>query len=663
MRLLRFFAMAALAGSATPALAQDGLALAAKFGTLESVQSVSLSPDGSRISFVSPTADGGSKLMVAELTAGGVPRAILAQRREGEYLHGCRWATNNRLVCRTSTIVNYGGYLIPFNRLFAVDGDGNNAVELTARPGNRAVDIVTQGGSVIDWDLPERPTRILITRQFIPQDTAGTNIRSDGEGLGIEELDVLNRSRTTIERPRPDAVDYISDGHGNVRIMGMQPSTRAGVLAQLTYSFRKPGSREWDPLSKMVMGDTGLVTGFSPEAVDGTANVAYGFDYNNGFKALFTMSLDGTYDKRLVLGRNDVDVDDLVQIGRNRRVVGASYATERRHIEYFDPALKKLATALGKALPGNPDIWIVDASENEVKLLLFAYSDVDPGTFYRYDKVARKLEPILPLRGELAGVAMGQMKPITFPAADGTLVPGYLTLPPGSTGKNLPAIVMPHGGPGARDEWGFDWLVQYFAVRGFAVLQPNFRGSSGYGSAWYRKNGFQSWRTSVGDVNDAGRWLVSQGIADRSKLGILGWSYGGYAALQSNVLDPDLFKAVVAIAPVTDLGKMRDDPEIFGGDRVLRRIFGQGPHITEGSPAQNAGSFKAPVLLFHGDKDMNVKIDQSRFMLDRLKAAGKQAELVSFPGLDHGLPNSAARTKVLAESDAFLRKSMGMPAN
>lgn len=663
MKLLRLIAAAALAGSATPALAQDGQVLAAKFGALESVQAVSLSPDGSRISFVAPTADGGSKLMVADLAAGAVPRAILVQRRDGQYLHGCRWATNNRLVCRTSTIVNFGGYLIPFNRLFAVDGDGNNAAELTAGAGPNAVNVVTRGGEVVDWDLPEKPTRILITRQFVEQATANSNIRQEGVGVGIEEIDVMSRSRNTTERPKTDAVNYISDGHGNVRIMEIQPRTLAGSLAQISYQFRKPGTRDWTPLSKVVMGDGGLLTGFVPEAVDSTANVAYGFDDNNGFQALYTMSLDGAYTKQLVLGRNDVDVDDVVQIGRNRRVVGASYATERRNIEYFDPALKKLAAALGKALPGGPSIWIVDASEDENKLLLFAYSDVDPGTFYRYDKVARKLEPILPVRGELAGIAMGVMKPVTFTAADGAQVPGYLTLPPGSTGKNLPAIVMPHGGPGARDEWGFDWLVQYFAVRGYAVLQPNFRGSAGYGSAWYKKNGFQSWRTSVGDVNDAGRWLVSQGIADKSKLGILGWSYGGYAALQGNVLDPDLFKAVVAIAPVTDLAKMRDDPEISGGDRIMKRIFGQGPHITEGSPAQNAGAFKAPVLLFHGDKDMNVDIEQSRFMVDRLKAAGKQVELVSFPGLDHGLPHSAARTKMLADSDAFLRRAMGMPAN
>ncbi|MEI9851159.1 MAG: alpha/beta fold hydrolase [Sphingomonas sp.] len=122
---------------------------------------------------------------------------------------------------------------------------------------------------------------------------------------------------------------------------------------------------------------------------------------------------------------------------------------------------------------------------------------------------------------------------------------------------------MPHGGPGARDEWGFDWLAQFFAARGYAVLQPNFRGSAGYGEDWFLENGFKSWRTAIGDVNDGGRWLVGQGIAAPAKLAIVGWSYGGYAALQSAVLDPELFKAIVAIAPVTDLGALKEESRWF----------------------------------------------------------------------------------------------------
>jgi len=248
----------------------------------------------------------------------------------------------------------------------------------------------------------------------------------------------------------------------------------------------------------------------------------------------------------------------------------------------------------------------------------------------------------------------------TMLAADGTMIPGYLTLPPGKPEKGLPAIVMPHGGPAARDEWGFDWLAQFFAARGYAVLQPNFRGSSGYGDSWFKKNGFQSWKTAIGDVNDGGKWLIQQGIARADQLAILGWSYGGYAALQSSVLDPDLFKAIVAIAPVTDLETLRTEARNYTNFPQVDAFIGKGEHVREGSPARNAGRIKAPVLLFHGDKDLNVGVGESRSMASKLKNAGKQVEFVEFKGLDHQLDDDTARTAMLSKADAFLRSSMGL---
>ena len=222
---------------------------------------------------------------------------------------------------------------------------------------------------------------------------------------------------------------------------------------------------------------------------------------------------------------------------------------------------------------------------------------------------------------------------------------------------------MPHGGPSARDEWGFDWLAQYFALRGYAAIQPNFRGSSGYGADWYQKNGFQSWKLAVGDVNDAARYLLSQKIAAPGKVAILGWSYGGYAALQSSVLDPDLFKAIVAIAPVTDLDRLRQESHNFVNYRKVDAFIGRGPHIKEGSPAQNAAVFKAPVMLFHGDRDLNVSIEESRLMQRRLNDAGRTVTLVEFSGLDHQLASAKARAQLLAQSDAFIRKALELPGN
>lgn len=664
MRLMTGLLATAALALANPAAAQDGASLAQKFGALESVQQISLSPSGDHVAYIAPVGEGASRLFVVSLLANDPPRPVFEVNGGGESLRRCRWASEDQIVCTVSVITKQAGEFFGFSRQLVISRDGKRMEKLTARTNGRALYGTFYGGSVIDWDLNNQPGKVLMDRWFVPQETIGTNIRKEEEGLGVEEVDVVKLTRRTVERPRADAIEYITDGHGNVRIMGLQPRDADGYQRErMTYLYRKADSREWEQLVRLKILAGSQVDNFNPYAVDQARNVVFGFDDNNGFQALYSISLDGNFTREKVLSRPDVDVDALVRIGRDQRVVGASYATERRMVEYFDPELKRLSAALRNALPGKPEVGFVDASRGEGRLLMFASSDVDPGTFYRFDKATRQLSPLLAAREELAGLKMGEMKPVSFRAADGTMVPGYLTLPPGSSGKNLPAIVMPHGGPSARDEWGFDWLVQFFAQRGFAVLQPNFRGSSGYGSVWYQKNGFQSWQVSVGDVNDAGRWLISQGIAAPDKLGIVGWSYGGYAALQSQVLDANLYKAVVAIAPVTDLERLRGDSFNDANFKLVDAFIGNGPHIKAGSPAQQAEAFKAPVLLFHGDLDSNVRIGQSQLMRDRLARAGKSVELVEFAGLNHQLPSANARTTMLARSDAFLRKAMGLPAN
>jgi dipeptidyl aminopeptidase/acylaminoacyl peptidase len=353
----------------------------------------------------------------------------------------------------------------------------------------------------------------------------------------------------------------------------------------------------------------------------------------------------------------NVDVDDVVRLGRQAKLIGVTTVNEKRRIIYFDKEYDGLAIALGRAL-GGQTIEFASSSDDEQKLLLFAGSDTDSGAWYVFDRKTKRLNQIALVRPQLEHMTLATQTPISYRAADGTLIPAYLTLPPGGPQKGLPAIVMPHGGPSARDEWGFDWLPQFFAMRGYAVIQPNYRGSAGYGESWLMKKGFQSWRTALGDITDSGRWLVSQGIAAPDKLAIVGWSYGGYAALQANVVAPDLFKATIAIAPVTDFETLKQEFTHYTNANLVAQLIGSGPHIVEGSPARHADAFRSPVLMFHGTNDLNVRIDESRLMNDRLHAAGKQSELIVYQGLDHPLPSGQTRTDMLRKADAFLRQSL-----
>lgn len=288
-------------------------------------------------------------------------------------------------------------------------------------------------------------------------------------------------------------------------------------------------------------------------------------------------------------------------------------------------------------------------------MLVWAGSDIDPGQYYLFDRAAKKLSPVMLDRPELAGRALATMTAISYPAGDGTTIPAYLTLPPGKeNARGLPAIVIPHGGPEARDIKGFNWAIQYLAARGFAVIQPQFRGSYGFGEAWILNNGFKSWRTAIGDIVDAGRWLVAQGVADPAKLTIFGWSYGGYAALQAQAIDPALFKAVVAVAPVTDLGDMSRRRRYWADFFLQQDYLGSGKLAEQASPSRHAAEFQAPVLMFHGTDDGNVDISQARIMQAKLAGAGKRSQLVVYDGLAHSLNDSDARADLLQKSGDFL---------
>jgi dipeptidyl aminopeptidase/acylaminoacyl peptidase len=633
---------------------------AAAFGARPSVANLNLSPDGQRVAYVVPTAGQGSVVYTLELTKGAAPHATLGADGKPDRLGECDWVSNARLVCVVYGVVLSDRHLLlPFTRIVAVNADGTDLKLLSTKANNYTRGFALGGGAIIDW-LPDEENAALMTRMYMPDDRAGTRLASSSKGLGVDWIDTHNIQTKQIEAPRPDAVEYITDGRGAVRIMGLSSKSNAGRqdTGTINYLYREQGSRDWQKLSDYNWVDR---TGFKPLAIDHDRNIAYGLGKQDGRLALFKVALDGSLREELVYARPDVDVAGIIRIGRRKRVVGVSYITDTRSSVYFDPDVRELADQISKALPGSPQVRIAGTSVDESKLLVLAGSDQDPGVYYLFDRKAKQLQTFFVVRSQLEGVKLASMKPVNYPARDGTLIPGYLTMPPGQeNAKGLPAIVLPHGGPGARDEWGFNWLPQYYASRGYAVLQPNYRGSAGYGDAWFEDNGFKSWPTAIGDVLDAGHWLIAQGIADPAKLGIVGWSYGGYAALQSAVVEPTLFKAVVGIAAVTDLDALKEQHRRWSDFNLISNQVGDGPHVREGSPAMNADKIKVPVLLFHGTLDNNVDILQSQEMASRLAKAGGRCELITYNDLDHYLDDSSARTEMLRKSDTFLRQAIGM---
>jgi dipeptidyl aminopeptidase/acylaminoacyl peptidase len=536
--------------------------------------------------------------------------------------------------------------------------DGREIKELGQRASDEDVGLRQFDGTIIDW-LPGGDEWVLMTRNHLAEGFkhTSTNVNRTKQGLGVVRLNVRTLKAETVEAPRRGVLTYMSDGRGQVRLLGMAEfNGEVQLSGRAKYLYRTPGSREWKDLTPFAdMED------FEPLAIDAGINALYALRKRNGRMVLTRITLNEAVTETVVASHPTVDIYDVVRSGDGQRVIGYTFVEDARQTVYFDPEYKSLETKLRGALKDLPLINFVGTSEDQTKTLLFAGSDANAGRYYLFDRSTKALGQLLPVRPQLEGRTLAKVTSVRFPAADGTQIPAYLTLPAGKPGTGLPAVVLPHGGPSARDEWGFDWLAQFLAARGYAVLQPNYRGSAGFGDAWLNENGFKNWRTSIADISAGSRYLAAQGIADPKRIAILGWSYGGYAALQSAAVDPALYKAVVAIAPVTDLEMLKADYDGFSNSRMVDKFIGSGAHVAAGSPLRQAPSIAVPVLLVHGDQDVNVGYQHAVRMDAALRKAGKPSELLLFKGLDHQIEDSEARALMLKKAGELLDRTIGRP--
>lgn len=648
------FAQGPATSTAVASTAAAGDQEARVFGARENVSAMSLAPGGGLVSFIAPMPEGSGSIAFTADLASGQLKPFLRGTRPGESLRWCRFVTDSRLICRYSAILPVEGQLAPFGRMLAVNIDGSGQKELGQEASFYDAELRQFDGAVIDW-LPGQGGSVLMTRTYIPEaGRTGTKITRTKRGLGVVKINTATLAVEEVESPRDGASNYLSDGRGVVRIQEMQQDDQEQLTGNYKYNYRVAGSRTWKQLTPFQDSNA-----FVPLAVDASTDSLYALKPLNGRQALYRVKLTDPISTELVASNPRVDIDDVVRSANGARVIGYTLVEDKRQTVYFDKDYKALHDTLARALPKLPLIEFLNSSGDDTKTLMFAGSDSDPGHFYVFDRTQKQLAEVLPTRPELTGRTLASVQPVSIPVADGTSMVAYLTLPPGKNGKNLPAVVLPHGGPSARDEWGFDWLAQYLAARGYAVLQPNYRGSAGFGDAWLMQNGFKSWQTSIGDITAGAKWLAAQGIANPNRMAIVGWSYGGYAALQSAATQPGLFKAVAAVAPVTDLAMLKRESDGFTNHEVVERFIGTGPHIREGSPLQRASAIKVPVLLAHGNLDLNVGVDESVRMDAALRSAGTPVKFLRYPALDHQLDDSAARRELLTEVGKLLDQTIG----
>ncbi len=350
-----------------------------------------------------------------------------------------------------------------------------------------------------------------------------------------------------------------------------------------------------------------------------------------------------------------------------RRVIGATFIADKQEYVYFDESREAAQKGIEAVFSGL-DAVAVSSTQSGDNLIVATESPKQPPAYYFLDRATHQATKIASEYPNLQPEDLGEMEPYPYKARDGLDVPAYLTLPPGRTAKNLPVVVMPHGGPDARDYEHFDWWAQFLANRGYAVLQPNFRGSAGYGRA-FTEAGLHQWGLKMqDDITDGVKKLVADGVADPKRICIVGASYGGYAALAGATFTPDLYACAVSVAGVSHLPHMlvweseqngrHSEGVLFWATRI-GDASKDADRIAATSPALHADQVRIPVLLLHGVGDTTVPIEQSEEERDALQKAGKKVEFVQLDGADHYLNLAETRIRVLTEIERFLKANIG----
>ncbi|PHZ86437.1 hypothetical protein CRD36_00685 [Paremcibacter congregatus] len=501
------------------------------FAQLKTASGMQLSPDGTHLAFF-VVHEGRQVIIIQPLqgkTAGVIPTG------EGAEISWFRWINKTRLA--VSYAYTSKRYLTTTRetRLYGFDLDGKNMINLIrprkkqtigTRLGTEKVPAQIQD-KVVDW-LPEDPDHILLS------------LDSDLDGNSeVRLIDVGSGHFSEVIRGNDGIQNYGTDQQNEIRL--------AWGYDRNSFQNRYKSSAKgyWRSISDTPWGGKGIdIVGFSPDP-----KIAYVSGYNErGRKAIFQINLETDEVLDPIFSHDQVDYDHIVKHPVTGKPVGVQYTIDQPKIIYFDDKLTRIQATVDHALPKTIN-RVVGLHEGKKLYLIHAMSDVDPGVYYLLDMKSKELQFIAETMPGITPKEMAPVQVVSYKNRIGVPIPGYLTLPKGRDTKNLPAIVLVHGGPHARDTQMFDYMVQFLANRGYAVLQSNFRGSEGFGKA-FENAGRQQWGGRMqDDVTDSAQWLIAQGIADPKRICIAGASYGGYAAAMGLIKTPDCSVAASALAP------------------------------------------------------------------------------------------------------------------
>jgi len=583
-----------------------------------------LSPDGEQLAFMMPWKNR-LNIFVQKTSSDDVKRLTSAEERD---IAGYFWANNKRIAY----VQDKGGD--ENFRLYAVDVDGNNQKDLTPFEKVRV--------ELID-ELKDNDEELLIAMN-----------NRDARLFDVYRINVNSGEMNMIAQNPGNITGWMTDHEGKLRIATTTDGVNTGIL------YRKNESEDFKLITSTNFKET-----LSPSMFTYDNNLVYMMS-NIGRDKLAIVKYDIENNKELevIYEHPEVDVSGLLSSDKRKVITGAAFVTDKRHYHFFDKQREQLQKDLEARLPGY-EVVVSHSNREEDKILVRTYSDKSRGAYYYYNLENKEFKKLADVSPWLNEDDMADMKPIEFESRDGLKIHGYLTLPRGAEPKSLPIVVNPHGGPWHRDAWGFNPEVQFLANRGYAVLQINFRGSTGYGRDFWEIS-FKQWgKTMQDDVTDGAMRLIKQGIADERKIAIYGGSYGGYAVLAGLAFTPDLYACGVDYVGVSNLFTfMKSIPPYW--EPYLEMIYEMvgNPEkdkelMESASPVFHADKIKAPLLIAQGANDPRVAKSESDQIVEALKRKNIDVPYIVKDNEGHGFHNEENKFEFYRAMEDFLKTHLG----
>ncbi|MFC4290841.1 alpha/beta hydrolase family protein [Sphingorhabdus arenilitoris] len=605
------------------------------FAKLPFVEQPSISPDGTHLAGLFAI-NGQQRIVITPLVKDAGKQIILGVPDETS-VYSVRWVNDNNILLGVYSLIRVESDRWYVSRLLSVNRVSGEVQRLLPRMGG-------QNAADVLWVPSDGSNEILVSAQ----DSIYTNV----EGFWPSVYKV-NVETGTFRRHVPgkfDVLDWGADADGNVRLgIAYDDATRRSTLL-----YAKEDSRGFRAIERAnLREDERLNIPFL--FIPGTDKGLVMKDNDDEKTIIVETDMATGQDVRTVFEADSGDVESVMLSYDGKALLGVETSEAGEKI-WFDGKLKAAQEQL-EAAAKNADVDIISFNRDQSKLVVRISSPDNPGLIYIYDTNSQDLAQFASVNEQIGNRRLARPKLVQYKARDGLEIEGVLTLPKGRTGKNLPFIVMPHGGPWAHDTLTYDYWAQFLANSGYAVLQPNFRGSTGYGKKFVDAGKGQMGLAMQDDVTDGVKWAVEQGIADPKRVCIVGASYGGYAAMWGVVKDPDLYRCSISIAGVSAVRREVND----FGNSVRERLYRDqwremAADFNAISPINGVDRIKAPLLLIHGKKDVTVDHIQSEKMHKAMEKAGKNVEFVSIPLADHYFTREEDRKTLLSSMASFLAK-------